>query len=143
MADIFHDFPIKAPIDQVFRGVSTAEGLDTWWTKGSSGSPQEGAEYQLSFGPEYDWSAKVTRCAPDTEFELEMVRADSDWTGTRIGFRLEHQDGLTWVRFHHTGWPSVNEHYRISCCCWAMYLRVLRRHLEHGESVPYESRLDV
>jgi hypothetical protein len=26
---------------------------------------------------------------------------------------------------------------------WAMYLRVLKRHLEHGESVPYERRLDV
>lgn len=24
--------------------------------------------------------------------------------------------------------------------CWAMYLRILR---EHGESVPYEKRLDV
>ena len=23
------------------------------------------------------------------------------------------------------------------------YLRILRRYLEHGESVPYESRLDV
>jgi len=23
------------------------------------------------------------------------------------------------------------------------YLRILRRHLEHGESVPYDSRLDV
>jgi uncharacterized protein YndB with AHSA1/START domain len=143
MADIFHDFPIKSPMDHVFRGVSTPEGLDTWWTKRSSGSRLEGADYELSFGPEYDWSAKVTRCVPDTEFELLMVRADSDWIGTRVGFRLEHRGGLTWVRFHHTGWPSANEHYRISCCCWAMYLRILRRHLEHGESVPYESRLDV
>jgi len=24
-----------------------------------------------------------------------------------------------------------------------MYLRILRRHIEHGESVPYEKRLDV
>jgi hypothetical protein len=27
--------------------------------------------------------------------------------------------------------------------CWAIYLRVLRRWLEHGERVPYEQRLDV
>jgi len=27
--------------------------------------------------------------------------------------------------------------------CWAMYLRILGRHLEHGESVPFEKRLDV
>jgi len=33
--------------------------------------------------------------------------------------------------------------FRISTHCWAMYLRILRRHFEHGESVPYEDRLDV
>lgn len=143
MADIFHDFPVRAPLDRVFRAVSTSEGLDTWWTKRSAGRPEPGAEYELSFGPEYDWRAKVSRCVPDSEFEVEMVHADSDWIGTRVGLRLEPRDGVTWVRFYHTGWPSPNEHYRISCNCWAMYLRVLRRSLEHGESVPYEDRLDV
>jgi hypothetical protein len=103
----------------------------------------QGEEYELFFGPGYDWRAKVTRCQPDSEFELEMVRADADWLGTRVGFRLDDRDGRTWVQFSHTGWPAVNEHYRISCNCWAMYLRILRRYLEFGESVPYERRLDV
>jgi hypothetical protein len=38
---------------------------------------------------------------------------------------------------------SSVERYRISSNCWAMYLRILRRSLEHGESVPYEKRLDA
>ncbi len=143
MADIFHDLPIKAPLERVFRAVSTPQGLDTWWTKRSKGKPQEGAEYELWFGPEYDWRARVSRCAPNSDFELEMVRADNDWVGTRVGVHLEQRGDLTWVQFHHTGWPSLNEHFRISSCCWAMYLRILRRSLEHGESVPYEARLDV
>ena len=143
MADIFQDLPIKAPLDRVFRAVSTPEGLDTWWTKRSAGNPQEGAEYELWFGPAYDWRAKVTRLVADCEFELEMVRADSDWLGTRVGLRLEPREGATWVRFSHTGWPSANDHFRVSCHCWAMYLRILRRYLEFGESVPYEERLDV
>jgi uncharacterized protein YndB with AHSA1/START domain len=143
MADIFHDFPIKAPLDRVFRAVSTPQGLDTWWTMRSAGSPREGAEYELWFGPDYDWRAKVTRYLPDSEFEIEMVRADGDWRGTRIGLHLESRGKVTWVRFHHTGWPSSNEHYRVSSTCWAMYLRILRRYLEHGESVPYENRLDA
>jgi len=143
MADIFHDFPIQAPLELVFRAVSTPEGLDTWWTRRSAGSPHEGAEYELGFGPDYEWRARVSRLVPESEIELEMVRADGDWLGTRVGLRLEPGDGVTWVRFHHTGWPSVNEHYRITCHCWAMYLRVLRRSLEHGEAVPYEDRLKV
>jgi hypothetical protein len=72
-----------------------------------------------------------------------MTAADADWNGTRVGFRLEDKAGTTWVRFYHRGWPSPNEHYRVSCHCWALYLRLLRRDLEHGEFVPYESRLDA
>jgi uncharacterized protein YndB with AHSA1/START domain len=143
MADIFLDFPIKASQDRVFQAVSTPDGLDRWWTKQSAGVAAEGAEFELGFGPEYDWRAKVTRCVADSEFELQMTRADADWIGTRVGFRLDSRAGLTQVRFYHTGWPSQNEHWRISCFCWPMYLRVLRRHLEHGEFVLYEDRLDV
>jgi len=143
MLDIFHDFPINAPRARVYEAVSKPQGLDAWWTKTSAGEPREGAEYDLGFGPKYAWRARVTRVVPDSEFELQLVEADVDWTGTRVGFRLDGEGDTTQVRFHHTGWPTLNEHYRISCYCWAMYLRILRRFLEHGEMVPYENRLDV
>lgn len=141
MADILLDFPINAPIDRVFQGVSAPAGLDTWWTSRASGTPYEGALYELWFAPEYDWRAVVTRCMPGADFELELTEADRDWLGTRVRVRLERRDATTWVRFEHTGWPAVNEHFRISCNCWAMYLRVLRRSLEYGEMVAYEDRL--
>lgn len=143
MVNIFHDFFIKAPPDHVFRTVSAPEGLDRWWTKRSAGEPRPGAEYELWFGPEHDWRATVTKCTPDTEFELELTHADEDWVGTRVGFRLEGKSGGTQVRFYNEGWRTPNEHYRISCYCWAMYLRILRRYVEHGESVAYERRLDA
>jgi uncharacterized protein YndB with AHSA1/START domain len=143
MPDIFHDFPINAAPGRVFRAVSTPTDLDQWWTVRSAGEPRVGAEYELWFGPQYEWRAKVTRCIRDAEFELEITRADNEWLGTRVGFRLDANGGVTQVRFYHTGWPKETEHYRVSCYCWAMYLRVLRRYLEHGERVPYERRLDV
>jgi uncharacterized protein YndB with AHSA1/START domain len=143
MADILHDFPIAVAPTRVFEGISSPEGLDRWWTARSSGSPIEGTEYQLWFGPEYDWRAVVTRARPGSGFELRITRAADDWMDTRIGFELAVIPTGTQVRFHHTGWPAANEHYRISCYCWAMYLRILRRSLEFGEQVPYERRLDV
>jgi len=143
MADIYHDFPIKAPPDQVYAAVSSPRGLDAWWTARSSGEPTSGTEYELGFGPGYDWRAQVTRAVAPSDFELQLTRADPDWLGTRVGFHLERTDDATQVQFYHTGWPTPNEHWRISCYCWAMYLRVLRRYLEHGETVPYEERLDV
>ncbi len=143
MADIYHHFPINASRQKLFQAVCTPKGLDSWWTKRSSGKPVEGAEYELWFGPEYDWRAVVTRCVPDTEFEFEIIRAQEDWQKTRLGFLLDGGEGVTQVRFHHLGWPEANEHYRVSCYCWAMYLRLLKRYVEYGETVPYENRLDA
>lgn len=102
-----------------------------------------GAEYQLWFGAEYDWRARVSALVPGRLFELEVTVAMDDWVGTRIRAELEEVDGVTTLRFSHLGWPDASEHFRVSTFCWAMYLRVMRRHVEHGEVVAYEQRLDV
>ena len=145
MADILQDFPINASPDRVFKAVSDPAGLDQWWTLRSSGQPAVGATYDLDFGPEYQWRAVVTKSVPGAAFELQLTQADQDWVGSVVGFELSPRttSAGTSVRFYHRGWPQPNEHYRISSHCWAMYLRILRRHLEHGESVPYHDRLDV
>ena len=68
MHEILHEFPIAASPARVFDAVSTPAGLDQWWTARSSGEAREGAEYQLWFGPEYDWRARVTQCLPGRHF---------------------------------------------------------------------------
>lgn len=144
MADIIHEFIIRASPERVFRSFSTPVGIDSWWTKESSGDSRLGGTYRLYFGPEYDWKALVTRYEPPTSFELQITEAHPDWLATRVGCELSPDgDGATRVRFYHTGWPEANEHWRVSCFCWAMYLRILRRNLEYREFVEYERRLDV
>lgn len=148
MPDIYHDFPLNMAVSRVLRAVSMPADLAQWWTTRSKGQARPGAEYELWFGPQDEWRAKVTRCAPNAEFEPQLTRADREWLGTKVGFHLEAKDGKTRARFYHVGWPNVGwptetERYRVSCYCWAVYLRVLRRYFEHGESLPYERRLDV
>ena len=143
MADIYHDFQIYASPEEVFRGITSPEGVSAWWSQNTVGIPEEGQIYDLDFGPGYQWKAKVVQSVVPTKFEWELVEASDDWLGTQIGFRLEGTAALTNVSFHHKGWPHKNDHYRISCFCWAMYLRILKRHIEHGEVVPYADRLNV
>jgi len=141
MPDILHDFQIEASARSVFDAVSTADGISAWWSLSTVGTPAAGARYELDFGPGYQWEALVTVCEPGRAFELDLTKADTDWLGTRVGFELKEDGARTNVRFHHTGWRSVGEHYRVSCYCWAMYLRILKRFVEHGEFVAYEDRL--
>lgn len=142
MADILQDFPIQVPPHRVFDGVSQPALLDRW-TLRSSGQPSVGSVYELDFGPNYLWHAVVTVARPGAAFELRLTDADQDWRNTIVGFDLSVSGTGTLVRFHHRGWPEPNEHYRTSCHCWALYLRILRRHLEAGEVVPYHRRLEV
>jgi uncharacterized protein YndB with AHSA1/START domain len=143
MPDILQDFPVAAEPNQVFRAVSEPSLLDEWWTLRSTGRASVGASYDLDFGPGYQWKAVVTKADPGAAFELRITGSDPDWLGTVVGFELEPAAGGTQVCFYHRGWPAANAHYRISSHCWALYLRILRRHIEHGESVPYDQRLAV
>ena len=143
MSRILHDFNVNADPAKVYEVITTPAGLDEWWTSRASGKPVVGEEYQLWFGPEYDWRARVDEAVPASRFTLEMTAADNDWMGTRVGFTLEPAESGTTVRFSHTGWRAENEHFRISSYCWAMYLRIMRRFAEMGETVPYEDRLNV
>jgi uncharacterized protein YndB with AHSA1/START domain len=143
MPDILHDFPINAPPARVFEVLCSPSGLAAWWTKESEGTPGVGNRYRLYFGSAYDWAAVMSRYEPIREVEWEMTTSDEDWKGTRVGFRLAPAGSGTQIEFHHTGWPSANQHYRISTFCWAMYLRLLKRYIETGEVVEYERRLDV
>ena len=141
MADIVHDFPVAVDATRVFEALSTPDGLNHWWTARCTGTPRVGAEYELGFGPGEDWRAEVIWYERDREFELEMIDADEDWRSTRVGFSLAGTPGGTHVQFRHTRWSEVNDHFRRSSYCWAMYLRLLVRFLEHGEHVRYEDRL--
>ena len=144
MPDIIQEFTVNVPPGRVFEAMATPKGLAQWWTKTSAGEPKPGAEYTLDFGPGYEWKGRVTRCTPDSAFELEMTKAHEDWMGTRVGCEIQPEGkNAARVRFYHTGWPEGNEHWRVSCYCWAMYLRIMRRFLEYGETVPYENRLNV
>jgi uncharacterized protein YndB with AHSA1/START domain len=143
MTDILQNFPIKVAPARVFDGVSAPALLDEWWTLRSTGQPTVGSIYELDFGPDAQWQAVVTKAVPGEVFELKLTRADADWIGSTVSFELAPSRSGTAVRFAHRGWPEASDHYRSSCHCWALYLRVLRRHLEHGESVPYDRRLDV
>jgi hypothetical protein len=143
MPDIYHIFYVGSTPEKVFEMISLSEGLDKWWTRNSLSSPKLQGEYHLDFGPLYRWKAVVTKYQQDLVFELRITEADADWTGTKVGFILESIGNRTEVNFYHSGWQQANKHFKISSFCWAMYLRILKRHIETGEEVPYEKRLAV
>ena len=141
--DIIHYLQINAPTETVFQTISTAGGISKWWSQDAKGHAELGAILNLDFGPDYQWQAQITRMVQPVEFELLMIKTDPDWQDSTVGFQLCSAPNATDVRFYHRGWKEANDHYYISCYCWAMYLRLLKRFVEHGEEVEYADRLKV
>ncbi|MFN0106962.1 MAG: SRPBCC family protein [Bryobacteraceae bacterium] len=143
MADIYHRFVIHGPPAQVFEAISTAAGLDSWWTLTSSGLAEPGAAYEFGFGPSHQWRAVAVCCETNSVLEWQITAAMDDWLGTRVGFTLHKAGDVTEVEFHHAGWTEATPHFRTTSYCWAMYLRLLKRFVEAGEVVPYGDRLEA
>ena len=140
MPEVLHQFVIEAAPDVVWPFFATPSGLDKWWTERAEGETAPDAVWELFFTPEYDWRARVTRCEKDTAFELSMLEAMDDWIGTRVGVEICGGGGRTVIDFYHRGWAANTDHFRISSFCWATYLRLLKRHIEHGEFTMYGQR---
>lgn len=141
MANVLHDFFIKAPVERVFQAIVTPEEVDKWWSLQCSGDARMGGEYRLFFGEPWDWRARVSQYRPNEAFEWEMMVAMDDWVGTKVGFELMPIPEGTQVRFHHSGWAEESEHFRISSYCWAMLLRLLKVYVERGDVMPHAERV--
>jgi len=143
MFQILHDLHVYAPIDKTFKSIANAKEIEKWWTNQSEGDLKLASEYSFYFSTEYDWRAKITKLNSPHEIEWEMTQSDTDWNGTKIGFRLNELKNSILVSFYHQGWANTNEHFRRTSYCWAMYLHLLKQYTETGQVVPFEKRIFV
>lgn len=138
--DIYHDLPIKAPINKIFQMVSEPSHLINWWPDSCTGKPVLNEEYNFYFGPKYDWYGKVTKLETDKSFHIKMTKSDPDWDPTTFGFDMEQKENYVLVKFWHKGWPECNDHFRTSSFCWALLLNGLKNYAEKGVVVPFAER---
>ncbi len=133
MHSIYHDTDIKASASTIFEAISSASGLESWWTKKSESNPVLGGTYRFYFDPEYDWYAKVIQIQTDKSIVYEMTASTDDWLGTRLNFELiSIDDTMIRLRFEHLGWRELSDHFRRSSYCWALYLKGLKDYCENS-----------
>ncbi len=91
---------IHAPVEKVWKAVSTSEGIAAWWMQNTF-KPELGHEFVLHAGPYGDSPCKVTELEPMT-----LVRFDweKDW---RLTFELRDLgDNQTEFTLIHSGFDA-------------------------------------
>jgi uncharacterized protein YndB with AHSA1/START domain len=130
--DILHKVAMKSSTAEVYRALTTAEGIANWWTTDARGSGDEpGGVLRFGFA-----DVKVLDLAPDKQVRWEVTAGPDEWVGTRVNFGLEQVDDYAVLLFTHEGWREPVEMMHHCSTKWAIFLMSLKSLIETGRGTP-------
>jgi uncharacterized protein YndB with AHSA1/START domain len=140
MADILHRVGIKAPLDEVYKALTTRDGLAAWWTGNTQGDGKVGTLLQFRFsagGAEIGgFDMKVLELQPAKRVLWQVAAGPEEWVGTAISFDLRQSGEHAIVMFKHQGWKEPVEFMHHCSTKWAIYLMSLKSLMESGKGAP-------
>ena len=148
MVDIIHRIGIKSPAAQVYKALSTIEGLAHWWTEEVEGDEKVGGKIEFCFRSETgDIKGKmimeVLELNPQKYVRWRCIDGPAEWIGTDIDFELSQQDDQIIIIFGHRNWREAIEFTAHCSMKWAVFLLSLREYVEKGKGKPSPHDLKI
>ncbi len=138
MPDILHQLTIHARPAEVFRELTTTEGLSAWWTRDALADPTIGAVAQFGFNRrEVVFRMFLQDLEENAQVRWRCLGGHPDWRDTEITFALSPIADGTVLRFAHRGWKSSDGIFAVCSFEWARYLSSLRSYVETGLGFPH------
>ena len=148
MVDIIHRIGIRSSAAQVYKALSTIEGVAHWWTEETEGDETVGGKIEFTFRSESgDIKGKmvmeVQELNPGENVRWRCVDGPPEWIGTDITFDFTEQDDQTIIIFGHRGWREAVEFMAHCSMKWAVFLLSLREYVETGKGKPSPHDLKI
>ena len=140
MVDILHRVGIKSSLDEVYKALTTREGLAGWWTNNTQGESKVGGVLQFRFsagGAEIGgMEMKVLELDPAKRVLWQVVGGPEEWIGTRISWELKQDGEYCIVLFKHQDWKEPVEFMHHCSTKWAIFMMSLKSLVETGKGAP-------
>ena len=137
MPDILHKVGVKSSsLNDVYKALTTIDGLSGWWTTTTSGESKTGGVLQFRFG-NGGFDMKVLELKPGQRVAWQVVAGPDEWLGTKVSFDLRQEGDWTIVLFKHKGWKEPVEFTHHCSTKWAVFLLSLKSLLETGKGTPW------
>ena len=147
MADILHRVGIKSSLDEVYKALTTREGLAAWWTNNTQGESKVGGVLKFRFsvgGAEIGgFDMKVLELQPAERVLWQVVDGPAEWIGTKISFELKQESEYSIVLFKHQDWKEPVEFMHHCSTKWAIFLMSLKSLLETGRGAPCPDDIQI
>ena len=140
MVNILHRVGIKSSLDQVYKVLTTREGLAAWWTNNTQGESEVGCVLQFRFsagGAEIGgMEMKVLELDPAGRVLWQVVGGPDEWIGTKISWEIKQDGEYCIVLFKHQDWKEPVEFMHHCSTKWAIFLMSLKSLVETGKGSP-------
>lgn len=137
MVDIRHRIGVKgATPEQVYKALTTVDGLAGWWTDDTSGSADVGGVLEFRFPPIGGFDMQVLETRPAQRVTWRVLDGPPEWIDTTVDWELRRDDGDTIVLFTHRDWKEPGEFMHHCSTKWGSYLMSLKSLVETGTGAP-------
>ena len=141
MADIYHQVGVKADTTDVYRALTTLNGLSNWWTH-TTGGNSEGDILSFHFG-EHTVEMTIIQLVPDSKVRWKCTVDSGEWKNTYVTFELVQTPEQVFINFAHTGWAAQTELCTHCNTKWAVFLLSLKDYLERGKGKPFPHDIHI
>ena len=138
MPAIKHYLEIPATPEDIYRALTTRDGLAGWWTRESTSGDAVGASNTFRFGERFFNRMKITKLEENRRVEWECAEGEDEWIGTTLTFDLEPGAERTTLRFTHDKWREETDFFASCNYNWGYYLQSLRHYTETGIGTPFD-----
>jgi uncharacterized protein YndB with AHSA1/START domain len=141
MYQINHRIGIKASPEDIYRSLTTDQGLASWWTPDTRGAGNVGSIIKFRFG-EHGPDFLVLELVENKRVRWgHSGNIPESWMGTEIIFKLTpdkvDSQRQTFVNFRHANWKERSDFMAHCNSKWAVFLFSLKAALETGQGSPY------
>jgi len=138
MPEVSHSVLVRADPMRVYNALTTAEGLDAWFTHGAVVDARPGGEIRfrwVDFGPQHISTqdrGTVLEAIPPSRFVFQWHPDQPDYV-TTVEVNFSPGDNGTIVSLREYGFPRSALKAMLDCATgWGEALTLLKFYLEHG-----------
>ena len=128
-------FEFSATVEEVYKAITTEEGIKSWWTVDCDISTEIGGIHSFRFEQLLFNSMKIVDLIPNEKVHWTCIDGWNEWIGTDVIFSLQaSKTGKTTVEFQHIGLTPSLSCYKMCSKGWEDTLLHLKQYVENGET---------
>ena len=127
-------FDIDADPDVVMTALTTADGIEHWWSRPVEGSPgDDGGQFRISF-PDVPQPFEFAVKRGDRTVAWRTLAFPPWWADTTIRWQVDDAEDGRGSRLHfaHQGFDPDNTIIPVITPAWAQFIFGLKDHVEKG-----------